>query len=91
MSFILFNLGAASNVGGSISDAEALGRALEYALWGVFPTYKAAFLAFLNIIEEDEEQEEKVREYLNSINRLTKEDMENILERNEYKIMSAPN
>ena len=88
--FILFNLGSASNVSGEIGDAEALGRALEYAVQGLYPSYKEAFLAFLNLMEDDEDEEEKIREYLQSLDKLNRQEMEAILNKYEFKIMRTP-
>ena len=88
--FVLFNLGAASNAGGDISNADDLGRALEYAFHGLYPTFKAAFLAFLELMEDDDENEEEIRKYLNSIDKLNKDEMNNILEKFDFKIMRAP-
>ena len=88
--FVLFNLGSASNVGGNISNAKDLGRSLEYAFYGLYPTFRSAFLAFLELMEEDDENEEEIRTYLNSMDKLNKEEMNNILEKFEFKIMRAP-
>lgn len=75
-----------SSVPDNTDVTQELGRAVEYS--GIYPTYKAAFLAFVKLIEDMGEHEENImRLYFKSLFKLDRKKMDKILEKYNYKII----